>query len=43
LDGKDLNGALGDRNESLRLRPNDGNTLNSVQLKVGAFDAAIAD
>jgi tetratricopeptide (TPR) repeat protein len=46
LDGKDLNGALADCNESLRLRPNDGNTLNSrglVQFKVGAFDAAIAD
>jgi tetratricopeptide (TPR) repeat protein len=46
LDGKDLNAALGDCNESVRLRPNDGNTLNSrglVQFTVGAFDAAIAD
>jgi tetratricopeptide (TPR) repeat protein len=46
LDGKDLNGALADCNESLRLRPNDGNTLNSrglVDFKLGAFDAAIAD
>ena len=46
LDGKDLNGALAGCNESLRLRPNDGNILNSrglVQFKLGAFDAAIAD
>ena len=46
MDGKDLNGALADCNESLRLQPNDGNTLNSrglVELKLGAFDAAIAD
>lgn len=46
LEGKDLNGALADCNESLRLRPNDGNVLNSrglVEFKLGAFDAAIAD
>ena len=46
MDGKDLNGALADCSESLRLRPNDGNTLNSrglVQFKLAAFDAAIAD
>jgi tetratricopeptide (TPR) repeat protein len=46
LVGRDLNGALADCNESLRLRPNDGNTLNSrglVQFKLGAFDTAIDD
>jgi tetratricopeptide (TPR) repeat protein len=46
LVGKDLKGALADCNESLRLRPNDGNMLNSrglVEFKLGAFDAAIAD
>jgi tetratricopeptide (TPR) repeat protein len=46
LDGKDLNGALADCNESLRSRPNNGYVLNSrglVEFKLGAFDAAISD
>jgi len=39
-------GALADCNESLRLRPDDADTLNSrglVQLKLGAYERAIAD
>src|SRR5262249_58206883 len=46
LGGKDMSGALADCNEPRRLRPDDGNSLNSrglVQFKLGAFDAAIAD
>jgi len=42
----DLAGALADRNEALRLLPNNPNFLNSrglVQLKLGALDRAIAD
>ena len=38
--------ALADCDESLRLRPDDGNTLNSrglVQFKLGAMDKAAAD
>ena len=44
--GSDLQAALADCNESLRLKPDDANTLNSrglVQLKLGAYDRAIAD
>jgi tetratricopeptide (TPR) repeat protein len=44
--GNDFQGALADCNESLRLRPDDANTLNSrglVQLKRGAYDRAVAD
>jgi hypothetical protein len=44
LDGKDLNDALADCNESLRLQPNDDNTLNSgglVQFKLGASYRAL--
>ena len=44
--GRDLPLALADCDESLRLRPNNGDTLNSrglVQYKLGAFSAAIAD
>ena len=46
LAGRDLARALDDCNESLRLQPGDGYTLNSrglVQLKLGAFEHAIAD
>jgi len=45
IDGE-LDKALSDCNELLRLKPQDANTLNSrglVQLKRGAFDDAIAD
>ena len=44
--GRDLAQALADCNESLRLRPDDANVINSrglVQFKLGAFDRAIAD
>ena len=44
--GHDLAQALVDCNEALRLRPDDAVALNSrglVQLKLGAFDRAIAD
>jgi tetratricopeptide (TPR) repeat protein len=44
--GNDFQGALADCNESLRLRPDDANTLNSrglVQLKRGTYDRAVAD
>lgn len=44
--GRELNEALADCNEALRLRPNDANTLNSrglVHLKLGQLDKAIAD
>jgi tetratricopeptide (TPR) repeat protein len=44
--GRDLAGALADCNESLRLRPDEADVLNSrglVQLKLGAFDRAVAD
>ena len=44
--GRSLQDALADCNESLRLRPNDPNTLNSrglVQYKLGAFQQAITD
>jgi tetratricopeptide (TPR) repeat protein len=46
LANRDLQGALTDCNESLRLRPDDANALNSrglVQLKLGAYERAIAD
>ncbi len=46
LAGADLQGALADCNESLRLRPDDRNTFNNrglVQLKLGVYDRAIAD
>jgi tetratricopeptide (TPR) repeat protein len=46
LADRDLRGALFDCNGSLRLRPNDGNTLNSrglVRFKLGAFKQSIAD
>ena len=46
ISGRDLPDALADCNESLRLRPGDGGVLNSrglVQLRLGAFDKAIAD
>jgi len=46
LIGQDLQGALADCNEALRLRANDANVLNSrglVELKLGQFDQAIAD
>jgi tetratricopeptide (TPR) repeat protein len=46
LAGSGLQEALADCNESLRLRPNDVDTLNSrglVQLKLGNYDRAIAD
>jgi len=44
--GRDLSQAFDDCNQSLRLRPNNAHVLNSrglVQLKLGAFDQAIAD
>jgi hypothetical protein len=46
LAGRDLAEGLADCDESLRLRPGDGNTLNSrglVQFKLGALDRAMAD
>jgi Flp pilus assembly protein TadD len=46
LTGRDLDQALADCNESLRLSPGDANMLNTrgfVQFKLGAFDRAIAD
>ena len=46
LAGRDLAQALDDCNEALRLRPGDGDTLNSrglVQLKLEAFDLSVAD
>lgn len=46
LAGRDLTQALDDCNESLRLSPDRPHVLNSrglVQLKLGAFDRAIAD
>jgi tetratricopeptide (TPR) repeat protein len=44
--GRELQTALTDCNEALRLSPDNAHYLNSralVQLKLGAFDAAIAD
>ena len=46
LAGRDLQGAIADCNESLRLRPNDPKSLNSrglVHLKLGSFAQAITD
>jgi tetratricopeptide (TPR) repeat protein len=46
LAGRDLQDALADCNESLRLQPNDAITLGDrglVQLRLGAFEQAIAD
>src|SRR5262249_38412941 len=46
ITGRALAAALADCNEALRLRPGDGNMLNSralVQFKLGAYDRAIAD
>jgi tetratricopeptide (TPR) repeat protein len=44
--GRELREALADCNESLRLKPNDADTLDSrgfVYIKLGQFDPAIAD
>lgn len=46
LADRDLPQALDDCNRSLQLQPNAANVFNSrglVQLKLGAFDAAVAD
>ncbi len=46
LMGRDLDQALADCTASLRLSPNQADTINTrgvVQLKLGAFDRAIAD